>query len=78
MGKMAIIESKFIHKKRTARTKLIRVGKGDIITEVTSMTEENLLELVAEPERFKGGFRVINKKDNFNKEFYDKIVVKRR
>lgn len=78
MGKLAIVESNFLQKKRTARTKLIRVGKGDVITEVTSMTEENLAELVAEPERFKGGFRVINKKDNFNKEFYDKIVVKRK
>lgn len=78
MGKIGIVESKFIEKKRTARTKLIRVGKGDKIVEVTSMTEENLAELVAEPERFKGGFRVVNKKDNFNKEFYDKIVVKRR
>ena len=78
MGKIGIVESKFIEKKRTARTKLIRVGKGDKIIEVTSMTEENLAELVAEPERFKGGFRVVNKKDNFNKEFYDKIVVKRR
>ena len=77
-GKLAIMDSKFTHKRRTARTKLIRVGKDDIITEVTSMNEENLVELVAEPERFMGAFRVINKKDNFNKEFYDKIVVKRK
>ena len=77
-GKLAIMDSKFTQKRRTARTKLIRVGKDDIITEVTSMNEENLVELVAEPERFMGAFRVINKKDNFNKEFYDKIVVKRK
>lgn len=78
MGKLAIVDSKFIQKRRTARTKLIRVGKDDIITEVTSMTEENLKELVTEPERFIGGFRVINKKDNFNKEFFEKMLVKRR
>ena len=77
-GKLAIIESKFVQKKRTARTKLIRLGKDDKVIEVTSMNEENLQELVADPERFKGAFRVINKKDNFNKEFYDKIVEKRR
>lgn len=77
-GKVAIVESKFTHKRRTARTKLIRVGKGDMITEVTSMTEENLHELFVEPERFIGAFRVVNKKDGFNKEFYDKMVVKRR
>ena len=77
-GKLAIMDSKFTQKRRTARTKLIRVGKDDIVTEVTSMNEENLIELVADPERFKGAFRVINKKDNFNKEFYDKIVVKRK
>ena len=75
---MAIVESKFIQKKRTARTKLIRLGKDDKVIEVTSMNEENLVELVAEPERFMGAFRVINKKDNFNKEFYDKIVEKRK
>ena len=77
-GKLAIVESKFIQKKRTARTKLIRLGKDDKVIEVTSMNEENLAELVSEPERFMGAFRVINKKDNFNKEFYDKIVEKRR
>ena len=71
-GKLAIIESNFIQKKRTARTKLIRLGKDDKVTEVTSMNEDNLVELVADPERFKGAFRVINKKDNFNKEYYEK------
>lgn len=77
-GKMAIMETNFAQKRRTARTKLIRVGKDDKIIEVTSMNEENLNELFADPERFKGAFRVVNKKDGFNKEFYDKIVVKRR
>lgn len=77
-GKLAIVESKFIQKRRTARTKLIRLGKDDKVVEVTSMNEENLAELVADPERFKGAFRVINKKDNFNKEFYEKIVEKRK
>jgi DNA gyrase subunit A len=77
-GKMAILESKFIEKKRTARTKLIRLGKDDKIVEVTSMLEENLAELFTDPERFKGALRVVNKKDGFNKEFYDKMVVKRR
>ena len=71
-GKLAIIESNFIQKKRTARTKLIRLGKDDKVTEVTSMNEDNLVELVADPERFKGAFMVINKKDNFNKEYYEK------
>lgn len=80
-GKMAILESKFAQKKRTARTKLTRVGKDDKIIEVTSMNEENLAELFTGeegPERFKGAFRVVNKKDGFNKEFYDKMVVKRK
>ena len=77
-GKMAIMETNFAQKRRTARTKLIRVGKDDKIIEVTSMNEENLNELFADPERFKGAFRVVNKKDGFNKEFYDQIVVKRR
>ena len=77
-GKIAIVKNEFIEKKRTARTKLIRVGKDDKIIEVTSMTEENLAELFTEPERFIGAFRVINKKDGFNKEFYDKMVEKRK
>ena len=75
---MAILECNFIEKKRTARTKLIRLGKDDKIVEVTSMLEENLAELFTDPERFKGALRVVNKKDGFNKEFYDKMVVKRR
>lgn len=77
-GKMAIMESKFTHKKRTARTKFIRVGKDDKIVEVVSMNEDNLKELFVDPERFKGAFRVVNKKDGFNKEFYEKLVVKRK
>ena len=77
-GKMAIFESKFHPKKRTARSKLCRLGKGDKIVEVTSMNEENIKELFVDPERFIGAFRVVNKKDGFNKEFYDKIVEKRR
>lgn len=77
-GKIAIMESKFVIKKRTARTKFIRVGKDDKIIEAVSMTEENLSELFTGPERFKGAFRVVNKKDGFNKEFFDKMVIKRR
>ena len=80
-GKIAILESKFIQKKRTARTKLTRVGKDDKIIEVTSMNEENLAELFTGEEgaeRFKGAFRVVNKKDGFNKEFYEKILEKRK
>lgn len=77
-GKIAIIKTDFAQKRRTARTKLIRVGKDDKIVEVTSMKEENLAELFTDPERFMGGFRVVNKKDGFNKEFYDKMVVKRK
>ena len=77
-GKMVILSSKFIQKRRTARTKLVRVGKGDKVINAVAMTEENIVELFTDPERFKEGFRVVNKKDGFNKELFDKLLVKRR
>lgn len=77
-GKLAIMDSNFLHKRRTARTKFIRVGKGDEITEVLAVNADNIVNLVADVERFKGGFRVLNRKDKFNTELYDKLMVKRK
>ncbi len=70
-NKLMIVGNNFIHKKRTARTKLVRVGKGDKIVSAVGMTDEDVECLVEDVDNFKVGFRIIKKTDCFDAEMYN-------
>lgn len=74
--KLIIIKTDFIIKGRKARTKLVRVGKGDKIVDMCSAHEDEISKIVEDIERFATGFRVIRKEDNFSEADYERVKAK--
>lgn len=75
-GKLGIIKNTFLQKRRTARTKLLNVGKGDSIVKVAAFSDSELSSVLQEVDRFRDCFRVLTKKDGFDKEKFESKVNK--
>lgn len=76
-GELGFAKTDFKQKSRTARTKLIDIKKDDKISTVLGVTDEQVLELISNPEKYIGKVSKVRKGDTFNTELYAELLQKR-
>lgn len=69
-GKFGFIDTNFKRKSRTARTRVIELG-NDTIKYYIPCTENELFELVADPDKFMGVAKKVKVEDEFNADFFN-------
>lgn len=73
-GKFGFAPTDFKNKHRTARTKLVNVKKGDEIVSAHSLTYQDIMKLVASPEKYMGKLSLLTDGDTFNSEYMAELI----
>jgi DNA gyrase subunit A len=72
-GKFGFVSSDFKHKNRTARTKIVDVKNGEVITFAMSISSQDMLRLVNAPMKYVGKLSLLSHGDVFNGDLFDSL-----
>lgn len=73
-GRFGFFPTDFKRKHRTARTKVVNVPKDDEIVSVVSVSYQDIMKIVTNPQQYMGRLRYLEGTDKFNSEYLSTLT----